>query len=336
MYIVFDTNIWLSELALNSSAGAAARFYIHQNNAVVAIPEVVRLEVEHNLNRQIHDFIRDIEKNYRKLLAIFGSLKEIRLPDENDIEEKVQELISSLDVKFEEIPFSINSAKSSLQSVVTGTPPSGPKNQQFKDGVIWADCLNLLSKDDVYLVTNDKGFYEGGVLKNGLASELQLETKKHTNKVSIYASLSAMLENISAKVNINKENVLPPIVETIKSEINILRNNDFKLGERISEHLEFFATEKSHVVYVEFNIVFTCSDTSDADRSNPKLEVIGNGEFDTVKQQFNKLSLGDQTLTFRDINGEQSKKVIALSAASLVIGHRTETHKIKHGLNYET
>ena len=53
MIIVFDTNIWLANLYLRTPAAAAARFFISQNKASVALPEVVRLEVQHHLREHL-------------------------------------------------------------------------------------------------------------------------------------------------------------------------------------------------------------------------------------------------------------------------------------------
>jgi hypothetical protein len=46
LYIVFDTNIWISELGLNSAKGAATRFFVKKRGATVVVPEVVKLETE--------------------------------------------------------------------------------------------------------------------------------------------------------------------------------------------------------------------------------------------------------------------------------------------------
>jgi hypothetical protein len=74
MIIVLDSNIWLGELGLNSSLGAATRFFIRHNNARIALPEVVRFEVEENFRTRLREFTKDIGKNYRQLLAAFGAL----------------------------------------------------------------------------------------------------------------------------------------------------------------------------------------------------------------------------------------------------------------------
>ena len=78
--IVFDSNIWISELGLRSGAAAAVKFFLRQQGARLAIPEVVRLEVKYHLQRDLREYIEEIRSNYRQLLTAFGKLKELVLP----------------------------------------------------------------------------------------------------------------------------------------------------------------------------------------------------------------------------------------------------------------
>jgi hypothetical protein len=64
MIVVFDSNVWLSELGLRSGAAAAAKFFLNRNGARLAIPEVVRLEVQHNLQARLTEHIENIQTNY--------------------------------------------------------------------------------------------------------------------------------------------------------------------------------------------------------------------------------------------------------------------------------
>lgn len=175
MVIVFDTNIWISELGLNSQIGSAVRFFIKQKKAKIVVPHVVRLETEAHLRNDLKKYVCEMNNNYMRLLAYFGKLKEIILPDDNDIERKVQEIFSSLGVDIIDFPFTLESAENSLLKTIHKLPPSGENNQQFKDGVIWADCMKLLEEDDVYLISGDKGFYDKRDYKNGLAINLKEE-----------------------------------------------------------------------------------------------------------------------------------------------------------------
>jgi hypothetical protein len=185
MVIVFDTNVWLSELALNTAAGSAVRFYLRKSGAQVALPEVIRLEATYHFEKALTEFVKEIGDNYGRLLAVFGHLKDIVLPSAEQIHERVAALFSGLAVPLIDIPLSIDSAKRSLEKTIEGVPPSGPKNQQFKDGVLWADCVSLLVTDDVYLVTTDGGFYKNRKPSEGLAENLLIETSNQAHKIGL-------------------------------------------------------------------------------------------------------------------------------------------------------
>lgn len=159
MIVVFDTNIWLSELGLRSPTAAAARFYLKHSGARVAIPEVIRLEVEQNLTSRLMKHIEDIRTDYRQLLTAFGTLREIVLPNEEEVRQKIPELLQSMQVERIEVPFTLESARSSFIKTILKQAPSH-QSQQFKDGVLWADCLTLSANDEVVLVTADKAFYQ--------------------------------------------------------------------------------------------------------------------------------------------------------------------------------
>ena len=68
MIVVLDTNIWLAEFGLRSPLGAVARLYLRQKNARLALPEVVRLEVEHNFRNQLRTFVHTLQSTHRQLL----------------------------------------------------------------------------------------------------------------------------------------------------------------------------------------------------------------------------------------------------------------------------
>ena len=147
MIIVLDSNIWLSELGLRSPLGAVTRLFIRQNCARIGLPEVIRLEVERNYRNRLREFISRIRDNHRQLLTAFGSLKEVVLPDEAAVEDKISSVFGNLDVDVLEVPLSLLSARSSFLRTIDKIPPSD-RTQEFKDGVLWADCVSLLQTDD--------------------------------------------------------------------------------------------------------------------------------------------------------------------------------------------
>ncbi len=107
MIIVPDSNIWLGELGLNSPLGAATRFYVRHNNARLALPEVVRLEVEHNFRTRLKEFTKTISDNHRQLLVAFGTLKEVVLPTDAEIDRKAQDIFANVAVEGTQPPDSL-------------------------------------------------------------------------------------------------------------------------------------------------------------------------------------------------------------------------------------
>ena len=92
MIVVFDTNVWYSQLGLKSAPGAAVRFFLRHHGAKVAVPEVVRLEVTQNLLRRLLEHIERIHTDYRQLLTAFGKLREIVLPTKAEVQLRIAEL----------------------------------------------------------------------------------------------------------------------------------------------------------------------------------------------------------------------------------------------------
>ena len=114
MIIVFDANIWYSQLGLKSPSAAAVRFFLRQQRARVAIPEVIRLEVTQNLSTRLIKHIDSIRSEYRQLLTAFGRLPEVVLPTNDEVHARIEELFDSLGVDVINVPFSLDSARSSF------------------------------------------------------------------------------------------------------------------------------------------------------------------------------------------------------------------------------
>ncbi|MEK7296805.1 MAG: PIN domain-containing protein, partial [Planctomycetota bacterium] len=229
MFIVFDSNIWFSEMGLNSTKGAAARFFINQKGAKVALPEVIKLETEHNLKNMIRKLISAMVENHRQLLTIFGRIKELVLPDENEIEERVKKIFSQVKVKIVELPFTFESAKSSFIKIIDKQPPSNT-TEEFRDGVIWADCLSLLKSDDVYLITNDKHFYNSRSYDKGLAKNLADEASIYKNTIKIFPGISELIAEIKSDIKIDNHDLVNAFIENNREKIaGTLERNGFEI-----------------------------------------------------------------------------------------------------------
>lgn len=334
MIIVIDTNIWLKELGLRSGLGAAVRYYINQKDAKVGLPEVVKLEAETHLRKNLKKTVSNISEDHRELLTIFGSLKEVVLPNDEQIEERVSSLFNDLGVAIVEIPFCMEHARSSFNKTITKVPPSD-KGQQFKDGVLWADCVSLLDDDDVYLITLDKEFYENREYTRGLASNLKEEIKEKERKLTILNSLTRLLEEIKEETSLDENKIFAEFVERNSKTINsILDNHGFSLGERVTATQSVFATEKPDVLFFEYELKFECNDERNEDRTEAFLTLKGDGSYNTNEARIIDLRNFGELLEYK-VEGEEEKRVAnqVIFAGSAVIGHRTASHSVRYPLS---
>ena len=116
MFILFDSNVWISQLGLRSKNGAAIRHFANRRNATVAIPEIVQLEVEEKLTTRLLELKKQNEDSHRQLLSVLGKLEPIHLPSEKEIRKAVESIIPDFDVPIRQIPFNIDVARSSIRN----------------------------------------------------------------------------------------------------------------------------------------------------------------------------------------------------------------------------
>lgn len=334
MYVVFDSNIWISELGLNSPKGTAARFFIHNKNAIVALPEVIELETARHLRSRLSDWIADLKKKHEQLLVMFGTLKEIVLPGPEDIDHKVAEVFRECKVRLKKVRFTLKSARSSFLKTIDHQAPSD-KNQQFKDGVMWADCMHLLETDDVYLVTADKAFYKDRAYEKGIAPSLSQEAAAHPHTLSLFPDITDFLKSIAGEVEFDKDALVEEFRRAANESINrLLSQNGFDIVGQPAVELGMYATEMPNKLCVEFQIVYSCEDITPERRFDAQLILKGDCYYLPTDQRYEHMRNYGEKLIYKTQDGEEkSKGRIVIFAASFVIGHKSVERSVKYKLS---
>ncbi len=333
MLVVFDTNVWISDLALTSHVGSAVRFYLREHKARIGLPEVVKLETEVHLRTTLNDHIQEIQSSHRQLLAVFGRLREVVLPTTEEVEALISRVFSDLGVQIEEIPFTLDSAKASLIRTVKKVPPSD-KSQQFKDGVLWEDCLAMLKKEPVFLVSDDRAFYKSRDPKLGLADELKNDLKGLPNELRIFPSLRDLLSQIGTGVQIEPATLVRAYLnlhgERMKS---MAAQHSFVLSGDPKAELDVFVTEKPASLYVTFTIEMPCTDATNEGRTGAKILARGAGSYDADAKKFDELATRGEQLVYRLEDGTEKKlENIVFAVGDAVLGHRIVEHSVRYKL----
>ena len=195
MFVVFDSNVWISECGLNSLRADEGKEFIRSRGATLAVPEVVRLEVERTLRDEMLKKKKTIEDSHRYLTTMLGNIDDVSLPTDIDVKNLVSSLIDNTEVEIKHMPLTPEAAKSSFDKILRKLQPSD-RGEQFADGVIWANCLELLMEADVWLVSKDKAFFKDHEYNLGLALNLIEEANRRPNSLRLFSGLEGLLQDV--------------------------------------------------------------------------------------------------------------------------------------------
>ena len=296
------------------------------------VPEVVHLEVEANLRAQLTSAVDSVQTNHRKLLAMFGKLKEVVLPTQSEIERVVSEVFAIDQIGLRRVPFSLESARDSFLRTVDKRPPSH-RNQQFKDGVIWADCLALLDEDDVILVTSDKAFFEGDDLKRGLSKELHSEATAKPHNLRLLSELTELLDDVRESISVDPSKLLAAFRASEGATFASLLDRDgFSEGALLNCSTQLYATSDASKLHLEFQLELEAKDVTGQDRTGGVLLMTGNGLYAPRQSAFEVLQSDGEELRYISETGEEVKRSIVMGRVNIVLGHADVTHSVRHPL----
>ena len=194
-YVLLDTNsIVYRNPLLRNPLGASLLNCVQHAGGKLAIPEIVRIEIEKQANQFALENVRRANKALEKIEAVVGYRDQVPLPTPQQIEKAIQERLAELSELTESTPLKPEHLKAALDRLLEEKPPNGPRNQQFKDSLIWESILEMSREAPVHFVTQDKDFYEKHAYNNGLAVVLQSEIEEQGGEVHAYVELADALE----------------------------------------------------------------------------------------------------------------------------------------------
>jgi hypothetical protein len=249
--------------------GAAVLHLLHQSGGLLGLPEVIERELLKHCVQAGVDAVAQVQARLSDLQRIVGSVPHVELPTEEQLQEHVKARLDELQSLIRRVPFSLEHALRALDRVDAGTPPNGPKNQQYKDSAIWEAVLELGAGFPVLFVSSDRGFFEGREVQRGSARILRDEVEQAGVSVEIVANLSAA----AAKLR----DVAPPLnrpalaraagIAVRATLAENVGNDGFEPGELIEWTVEPFATEIVGVLSVAFQLSFQLIDAAAEERT---------------------------------------------------------------------
>lgn len=331
--IVLDTNIWLSELALMSPLGCAFSHYVTVSGFKIGLPEVIEEETKYNFRKNLLEYRFNIESDYKRMLAIFGKMKELVMPSNEDIERKVEAIFDFHKDRIIRIPFEIKSARSSFDKIIKKEPPNSENKQQFKDGVIWANCLEFAKSNDVLFVTKDKAFFKDRSYENGLAENLLQEAQSVPCKIYIFHELADLLKEIKSDLRLNEDQLIKLIEkQTYDNVLKICERNEFNVENLSNRKFEVFATTDPKEVSVKFSLRYDLENKAAESRERAYAESRGEFLLDIENYDIKNFVNHGEYVFWINKDGELRETKNIYAYGNIVLGHKTIEHKISYRL----
>ena len=265
-YFIFDTNIWMKTNLMRSSVGSALILNIDLASAKIGLPEVVREETMQNLIHRGLEHAERIHDSWSAICRIAPRLDDDwpYVPDEKSLRSYLNERWEKLSPIIELFPTKPQHTMGAYRRVLKREAPNGPKDQQFKDSVIWECLLDLAEHSEVIFISADKGFYEGRRYEHGLARNLATELEEEGRSIRIHPDVSIVSAELEQSIpTIDFEKLKESIVKLNCSRWSeSASEKDFEIGDRTDFELVTIPLGKTSELALQFSVEFNLNEVN--------------------------------------------------------------------------
>lgn len=325
--VVVDTSVWRSHLLLRDSMGSALLYFVRRCNAIIALPEIVEMEVVKQTILASQKSIESIEKGFRELALVTGFTPSVSLPDIAAIQASIRNRLTELESFLLRWPLNLEAFQKALGRVLDESPPNGPKNQQYKDSLIWEAVLAISSNHRVLFVTQDKAFFLGGDPKQGAAPNLRDDCKRCANEVLILYGIEQLLAVVGQETPpLNKAELSAILTTTLVARLSeVAAQHRFALGVIAASSISVYYTENPDQLALVFELSYHLSDLNEQpDREEVSLTVKGECSYKHLERLPHEVRIEKEELKWRDVHGEQVRRnaTVFAGTVNIVLGAR--------------
>jgi hypothetical protein len=231
---------------LRHDMAAALLFGLHERPGVyIGLPSVVKSEVELHLAEKQQAAQRDLARATGELRQIFGQAQGTEKHGEREVRQAFEERLDELDSLVEILPATDEDLAEAGQMVLAYKPPSTRKSQQYRDSVIWRIAIREAEENDVYIVTNDNGFYQSPD-SNDLAEPLAAEADEANLSVKLFRNVEAILKHWSGgEPSLQTDELRDLVARAVAQELSrvLMDQIRFTVQDCVNADIEVYLTE---------------------------------------------------------------------------------------------
>ncbi|MCW8876734.1 MAG: PIN domain-containing protein [Kangiellaceae bacterium] len=336
--VIIDTNIWVQHTRLLSSPlGSALASNIKRCGFALAIPEIVNKEVNKHILKDGQSALDKIKGAYKTIEMLIGERDDYRLPERDKFTTIFPKRLAELDIECLSLPTSLENYVGATERVMNELPPNGPKNQQYKDSLIWEAVLELGKIANVHLITRDKAFFKEKTPKKGIDESL-LKTHSSQYTINVYSDEKDFLRvNNDIVPQFDKELIETKLRESLYEHVlELVETKGAELDEALKSDIELFLTRRPTFIAVDFNLRYRMKNVVPMNQASP-IEAIrsvqGSCLWNIDKNRVEDVSVSRHITTDNDGNEIAGYGLHAIGTVSLTSGRSSVEHNLKVPVN---
>ena len=319
---------------LRSPTAAALLYSLRAQGGLLGLPYILEEEIKrHALELGVR--ARDtVEAGLDDLRRLLGSAPSPTMPGEVALRGAAERRFAELEPMLHRVDFDFEQATDALTRVLDEIPPNGPKNQQYKDTLLWVAVLRLAVDFDVVFTTADKGFFADRDPAKGLEAELLIDLADRGVTVTAVGELARAAVLLRATQPAVDLEALTSVIDVAVAPLvdDAATPSDFHRGRRIGSHLEVFATERPDTLAVSFTITYDLDDRRAPGRGLP--QAIATGDCLVVdRETVVELRPDRVDLDWIEPSGEAGHRGHVYASASMHLGERHEPWTVRTPLD---
>ena len=254
--LILDTNTFVAEIGLTSRRGSALKHYLSRRGMQLVVPEVVAEECERHLINRASGKKRAIEDSLQWLGRFGGKVSGWQGPSDGTIEDRARALARGehLGAVVVRESHGVRGRADSRHQVER--PPSH-RRPQLSDCRIWEQCMELLSRCHVVLVSGD-GDFLGHRERDRLHPALRAEAEAiaEDRRWTFHRTTESLLEGLRSEIQpIPDDVVFAFVYESVASVVEELKSNSGCHPEAVGEVKQtLLTTDQAEVLEVRLEI----------------------------------------------------------------------------------
>ena len=172
MIVVVDTNVFVREThLLRKKGGLELVQLLHATNGSILIPEILQREYVEQSVKSVDEERGRVSKAFSTLETLLGVPFDHSIPDGKAVRLGTEQRLRALETLTLSDPLTTELKAAAGTRSLENRPPTSKTDHGYKDCLIWESVLRLPPGSQVWLISKDKGFFNGDAIYPELIEE---------------------------------------------------------------------------------------------------------------------------------------------------------------------